>query len=47
MVTLEGRKIKDVALTKAAGKQKLVNPDGELIRTAESLGIFCGRAEQD
>ena len=46
MVTLEGRKIKDVALTKAAGKQKLVNPDGELIRTAESLGIFCGRADQ-
>lgn len=44
MVTLRGRNISDVLLTEAAGKQKLVDPDAELVHTAESLGIFCGRA---
>ncbi|MDP8207448.1 MAG: ATP-dependent 6-phosphofructokinase [Candidatus Electryonea clarkiae] len=43
MVTLQGRSINDVLITEAAGKQKLVNPEGELIHTAEALGIFCGR----
>ncbi len=43
MVTLDGRYIKDVSIAEASGQQKLVEPDGELVRTAESLGIFCGR----
>ncbi len=43
MVTLDGVNISDVPIAEAAGKQKLVDPDGELVRTAESLGIFCGR----
>ncbi|MBZ0263267.1 ATP-dependent 6-phosphofructokinase [bacterium] len=44
MVTLEGRFVKDVSIAEAAKQQKLVDPDGELVRTAESLGIFCGRS---
>ncbi len=43
MVALSGQKITDVLLSEATGKQKLVDPDGELVRTAESMGIFCGR----
>ncbi len=44
MVTLNGQKIGSKPIADAAGKQKLVNPKGNLVRTAESLGIFCGRA---
>ncbi len=43
MVTLKGRSIKDTPIKEAAGKQKKVNPNGERIRVAESLGIFVGR----
>jgi 6-phosphofructokinase 1 len=47
MVALNGRHIIDVDLKEAIGKQKLVDPNGELVRTAESLGIFCGRELPD
>jgi 6-phosphofructokinase 1 len=43
MAVLQGRDLNDVSLEETAGKQKLVDPEAELIKTAESLGIFCGR----
>ncbi|MCB2212517.1 ATP-dependent 6-phosphofructokinase [bacterium] len=43
MVALNGTQIVDVPIEDAVGRQKFVNPDGQLVRTAESLGIYCGR----
>lgn len=43
MVALNGTQIVDVPIQDAIGKQKFVKPDGQLVRTAESLGIYCGR----
>ncbi|MBS1261998.1 MAG: ATP-dependent 6-phosphofructokinase [Calditrichaeota bacterium] len=43
MVALDGINVHDVPIGDAIGKQKFVNPDGQLVRTAESLGIYCGR----
>ena len=43
MVALQGTQVVDVPIDEAIGKQKFVNPDGQLVRTAESMGIFCGR----
>lgn len=42
MVALKGREITSVPISDAIGQQKFVDPEGELVRTAESLGIFCG-----
>lgn len=43
MVALNGQEIVEVSIKEAIGKQKFVDPDGQLIRTAEAMGIFCGR----
>jgi len=43
MVALKGQLVHDVPILDAIGKQKFVDPDGQLVNTAESLGIFCGR----
>ena len=43
MVALRGNDVLDVPIVDAIGKQKFVDPGGQLISTAEALGIFCGR----
>jgi len=43
MVALQGTTIVNVPIKDAIGKQKFVDPEGQLIRTAEAMGIFCGR----
>jgi 6-phosphofructokinase 1 len=43
MVCLKGRSIRSVAIEKAVRKLKLVDPDGEMVRCAEELGIMLGR----
>jgi ATP-dependent phosphofructokinase / diphosphate-dependent phosphofructokinase len=42
MVALRGMTITNVSIEEAVGKQKLVDPDGELIATARQLGIEFG-----
>lgn len=42
MVSLQGNSIKDVSLEDAVGKLKTVQPDGELVRIAKSLGVSFG-----
>lgn len=47
MVCLRGREIKSVALEDAVGKKKLVEPHGEMVMAARSLGIdFCSAPEK-
>jgi 6-phosphofructokinase 1 len=43
MVCLRGRSIQSVAIEKAVSKLKLVDPEGEMVRCAEGLGIVLGR----
>lgn len=43
MVCLRGNEIRSVPLEDAVGQQKRVDPEGQLVRTAESLGICLGR----
>jgi 6-phosphofructokinase 1 len=43
MVCLKGREIESVSIEEAAGKQKLVEPDGQIVRAAEQLGVEFGR----
>ncbi|MCW8858710.1 MAG: 6-phosphofructokinase, partial [Deltaproteobacteria bacterium] len=43
MVALKGRKISDVEIVNAVSHLNLVDPDGELVATAEALGIMVGR----
>lgn len=43
MVCLRGREIKSVSIERAVRKLKLVNPHGQMVATAEELGIFVGR----
>jgi 6-phosphofructokinase 1 len=43
MVCLKGRSIRSVAIEKAVRKLKLVDPDGEMVRCAEELGIMLGK----
>jgi 6-phosphofructokinase 1 len=43
MVALQGRKIVAVPIADATRELKQVNPDGEIVRAAESLGIMMGR----
>lgn len=47
MVALNGLFTVEVSIKEAIGKQKFVNPDGQLVKTAEAMGIFCGRALED
>lgn len=42
MVALRGTSVIDVPLTEAIDKPKLVEPHGELVRTARSLGVCFG-----
>lgn len=42
MVALRSTRIIDVPFKDVIGKQKLVDPDGQLVRTARSLGIELG-----
>lgn len=43
MVALKGRHVVDVEIATAVSQLNLVDPQGELIATAESLGIMVGR----
>lgn len=43
MVSLQGRKICDVDIVDAVDSLNLVEPDGDLVRSAEALGITLGR----
>jgi len=47
MVCLSGREIKSVPLEDAVGRQKLVDPRGEMVRAAAATGIeFCAAPEK-
>jgi 6-phosphofructokinase 1 len=43
MACLKGRCISSVSIADATRELKLVEPDGEIVRTAEDLGIMVGR----
>ncbi len=43
MVALKGTRVIDVDLADAVSHQNLVDSDGELVATAEALGIYVGR----
>ena len=43
MVCLKGRVIRAVPIEKAIRKLKLVDPEGEMVKSAEELGIIFGR----
>jgi len=43
MVALKGQKIISVPVEQAINHLRLVDPDGQLVGTAEALGICCGR----
>lgn len=43
MVCLKGRAIRAVPIEKAIRKLKLVDPEGEMVKSAEELGIIFGR----
>ena len=47
MVCLRGRDIKSVPIEEAVGKMKRVEPDGQIVRTAELVGIEFGRPEKN
>ena len=44
MVSLQGRNVFDVDIIDAVDSLNLVEPGGDLVRTAEALGIMLGRA---
>jgi len=46
MVCLHGRHIESVAIEEAVKKPKRVEPDSEVVRTAEMMGIEFGRSEK-
>lgn len=43
MVALRGGKVIGVPMEEAVGRQKLVDPEGQVVKTAESIGICVGR----
>ncbi|ORJ59316.1 6-phosphofructokinase [Geothermobacter hydrogeniphilus] len=43
MVSLKGQEIVSVPVADAIDNLRLVDPDGQLVATAEALGICCGR----
>ncbi len=44
MVSLQGRQVCDVDIVDAVDSLNRVDPDGDLVKTAEALGIMLGRA---
>ena len=42
MVALKGNDMSYVHLENVIGRNKLVDPDGDLVRTAKSIGITFG-----
>ncbi len=42
MVCLRGTQIKDIPLSKVGGRQRRVRPDGDMVRTARSIGVSFG-----
>lgn len=45
MVCLRGRQIESVSIDEAVGQLNLVDPDGQMVRTAEEIGIEFGRPD--
>ena len=43
MVALRGGKVVSVPMEEAVGQQKFVDPEGEMVRVAEAIGINVGR----
>lgn len=43
MVALRGQRVGDEVIANAVSQLNLVDPDGELVKTAESLGVMVGR----
>mgnify|MGYP001119335103 CR=1 FL=1 len=43
MVSLRGRDVVSVPISEAVGGLNRIDPDGDLVRTAEALGIMVGR----
>jgi 6-phosphofructokinase 1 len=43
MACLKGRRVTSVTIEEAVRELKLVDPDGEIVQTAEDLGIMMGR----
>lgn len=43
MVTLRGTEICDVTFEEAIENLKFVDPDGQLVRAAEEIGVCLGR----
>lgn len=44
MVSLQGRHVSDVDIADAVDSLNRVDPDGELVKSAEALGVMLGRA---
>lgn len=42
MTALRGTEIVPVSIAEAVGHQKLVDPDGSLVKTARALGVVFG-----
>ena len=47
MVCLRGREIESANIKTAVKKLKVVDPNGQMVRTAESLGASVGRPQED
>jgi phosphofructokinase-like protein len=45
MVSLQGRQVCDVDIVEAVDSLNRVDPDGDLVRAAEALGIMLGRSQ--
>lgn len=43
MVALKGMRVGDVEIASAVSQLNTVDPDGELVKTAEALGLMVGR----
>ena len=43
MVALRGGKVVSVPLEEAVGRQKFVDPEGQMVKTAEAIGICVGK----
>jgi len=44
MVSLQGRQVCDVDIVEAVDSLNRVDPDGDLVRSAEALGVMLGRS---
>jgi 6-phosphofructokinase 1 len=43
MIALHGEKITSVPLEEVVGRLKLVDPEGQEVRSAETIGVSFGR----